>query len=541
LAVLVFVLAGLFGIATGQLSIDQFLDRIGQSLATDAGRIADRLNRDMAGRSRELALVGALDPLRNLHDPTEVQGLLDSLRRSVSDYLWLAVTDLQGRVVTATDGSLLGSDLSNRADIRDMLRGSPTRTDDPLRVVRPGEPDPNAGKTIVPRPINLSHPIRSADGAVVGVIVAQLSWDWIRELCRTLLTTDDDGKLHRETFLVSNGDTILAGPAGRIGTRLSMSVINRARAGILGWSMETWPDGKSYLTGTGFAAGEGQFAGPGSVPMRWTVLVREAPQFAFAPARQVEQEIIVTGTVLAIAVAIVGWIVAGFITRPLSKITAAADRLRTGESTSMPIVSGSTEVETLSASLRALVDTLTYSQVKLDEMQAVAQHDGLTGVMNRSGLEAWLAAQQLRAKTNPTALLVLIGDLDGFKQVNDTMGHGAGDILLQEVGRRFQQAVRAGDAVARLGGDEFVLVLHAPLGLGDRLAVETAHRVWAKVTEPYRIGDTLVTIGFSLGGAGWPEDDQSIDVVLQMADGALYAAKRAGKGRIVFHREPILS
>jgi diguanylate cyclase (GGDEF)-like protein len=541
LAVLVFVLAGLFGIATGQLSVDQLRDRIGQSLATDAGRIADRLNRDMAGRSRELALVGALDPLRNLRDPTEVQGLLDSLRRSVSDYLWLAVTDLQGRVMTATDGSLLGSDLSNRVDIRDMLRGSPTRNDDPLRVVRPGEPDTNAGKTIVPRPINLSHPIRSADGAVVGVIVAQLSWDWIRELTRTLLTQDDDGKLHRETFLVSNGDTILAGPSGTIGTRLSMSVISRARAGLLGWTMETWPDGKSYLTGTGFAAGEGQFAGPGSVPMRWTVLVREAPEFAFAPALQLEQEIIVTGVVLAIAVAVVGWIVAGFITRPLSKIAAAADRLRTGESTSMPVFTGSAEVETLSASLRALVDTLTYNQVKLDEMQAVAQHDGLTGVMNRSGLEAWLAAQQLRAKTTPNALLVLIGDLDGFKQVNDTMGHGAGDILLQEVGRRFQTAVRAGDAVARLGGDEFVLVLHAPLGLGDRAAVETAHRVWAKVTEPYRIGDTLVTIGFSLGGAGWPEDDQSIDVVLQMADGALYAAKRAGKGRIVFHREPILS
>jgi diguanylate cyclase (GGDEF)-like protein len=541
LAVLVFVLAGLFGIATGQLSIDQLRERIGQSLATDAGRIADRLNRDMAGRSRELALVGALDPLRNLHDPAEVQGLLDSLRRSVSDYLWLAVTDLQGRVVTATDGSLLGSDLSTRPDIRDMLRGSPTRADDPLRVVRPGEPDTNTGKPASPRPINLSHPIRSADGAVVGVIVAQLSWDWVRDLARTMLTPDDDGKLHRETFLVSNNDTVLAGPAGTVGTRLTMSAISRARAGLLGWTMETWPDGRTYLTGTGFAAGEGQFAGPGSVPMRWTVLVREAPEYAFAPAWRLEQEIIFTGVVLAIAVAVVGWIVAGLITRPLSKIATAADRLRTGESTSMPVVSGPAEVEMLSASLRALVDTLTYSRVKLDEMQAVAQHDGLTGVMNRSGLEAWLAAQQLRAKTSPNSLLVLIGDLDGFKQVNDTMGHGAGDLLLQEVGRRFRMAVRAGDAVARLGGDEFVLVLQAPLGLGDGAAVETAHRVWAKVTEPYRIGDTLVTIGFSLGGAGWPEDDQSIDVVLQMADGALYAAKRAGKGRIIFHREPMTS
>ena len=541
LAVLVFALAGLFGIATGQLSIDQLRDRIGQSLATDAGRIADRLNRDMAGRSRELALVGALDPLRNLHDPAEVQGLLDSLRRSVSDYLWLAVTDLQGRVVTATDGSLLGSDLSNRSDIRDMLRGSPTRSDDPLRVVRPGELDSGGSKPVVPRPINLSHPIRSADGAVVGVIVGQLSWDWIRDLSRTLLTQDDDGKLHRQTFLVSNGDTVLAGPDGTIGTRLSMSAINRARAGIIGWTMETWPDGKTYLTGTAFAAGEGQFSGPGSVPMRWTVLVREAPEFAFAPALQLEMEIIGTGVALAVAVAVIGWIAAGFITRPLSKIAAAADRLRTGKSSEMPVFTGPPEVETLSASLRAMVDTLTYSQVKLDEMQAIAQHDRLTGVMNRSGLEAWLAAQQARARTSPNALLVLIGDLDGFKQVNDTMGHGAGDILLQEVGRRFQTSVRAGDAVARLGGDEFVLVLQAPLGLGDRAAVETAHRVWAKVTEPYRIGDTLVTIGFSLGGAGWPEDDQSIDLVLQMADGALYAAKRAGKGRIMFHRDPVSS
>ncbi len=538
-AALVFILAGLFGIVTAQFSINQLRDRIGQSLATDAGRIADRLNREMAGRSREIALVGAQDPLRTLSDPAEVQGLLDGLRRSVTDYLWLAVTDLHGRVVTATDGSLLGNDLSNRSDIRDLLRGRATRTDDPLRVVHPGDPD---APLAAPRLINISHPLRSADGSVVGVIVAQLSWDWIRELTQSLLTADYDGLVHRQTFLVSNGDVVLAGPPGTVGTRLTMPAISRARAGIVGWSLAIWPDGQSYLTGTGFAAGEGPSPGPGSAPMRWTVLVRELPEIAFAPARQMEMAIFITGVALALAVAVVGWIVAGFITRPLCQIADAADRLRRGEWVEMPvIITGAAEVETLSSSLRALVDTLTSNRVKLDELQSVALHDGLTGLMNRSGLEAWLAAQQLRARANPTGLLVLIGDLDGFKQVNDTMGHGAGDSLLQEVGQRFQSAVRAGDAVARLGGDEFVLVLQAPLGLGDKAAVETAHRVWAKVTEPYRIGNTLVTIGFSLGGAGWPEDDQSIDLVLQMADGALYAAKRAGKGRIIFHREPVLS
>ena len=91
-----------------------------------------------------------------------------------------------------------------------------------------------------------------------------------------------------------------------------------------------------------------------------------------------------------------------------------------------------------------------------------------------------------------------------------------------------------------MGGDEFVVMLQAPLGLGDRSALETAERVWARVTEPYVIGNDTVTIGLSLGGASWPEDDPALDVVLSKADAALYAAKRAGKGCIVFHREPAL-
>ena len=113
--------------------------------------------------------------------------------------------------------------------------------------------------------------------------------------------------------------------------------------------------------------------------------------------------------------------------------------------------------------------------------------------------------------------------------------------MLHAVADRLQSAVRARDAVARLGGDEFVVVLYAPHGLGDRQAVETAHRIWARVSEPYDIDGEPVSVGLSLGGAAWPEDDRALDLVLNKADAALYAAKRAGKGRIVFHREPVLS
>ena len=183
--------------------------------------------------------------------------------------------------------------------------------------------------------------------------------------------------------------------------------------------------------------------------------------------------------------------------------------------------------------------TLTFKQTKLDELESASQHDTLTGLLNRAGLQTWLSRALAQARTEPTGLLVLMGDLDGFKQINDTRGHGDGDRLLQEVATRFQHAVRSRDAVARMGGDEFVVILHAPLGLDDRQAMDTAERLWARVTEPYYIDGAAVRIGLSLGGAGWPEDDSALDLVLNKADAALYAAKRAGKGQIVFHREPV--
>ena len=476
--------------------------------------------------------------MRNLRDTAGVQAMLDSVRRVEPSYLWLAVTDLQGNVVAATDGGLVGSDLNNLYDLRDQLRGRATSLGDPMRIVRSG--DSVAPPIERQRQINVARPIRSADGSPVGVVVAQLSWEWMRDGIQALLSPDDDGTVHRQVLVVSSYDLVLIGPSETVGQRLVLPEINRARAGLYGWSTSTWADGMQYIAGVNFAAGEGQFPGPGSVPMRWTVLVRETEETAFLPARQLRYAILITGIGLSLLVAALGWVIAGVITRPLRQITAAADRLRQGEDVELPILRSSVEVETLSASLRALVATLTFKQVKLDELESATQHDALTGLLNRAGLQSWLARALAQARTEPSGLLVLVGDLDGFKQVNDSCGHSAGDLLLQDVARRLQSAVRGRDAVARMGGDEFVVILHAPLGLADRLAVETAQRLWSRVTEPYVLGGIPVVIGLSLGGAGWPEDDRQLDLVLNKADAALYAAKRAGKGRIVFHREPAL-
>ena len=164
LAGLLFVVAALFGGLIGRHSVEQTRERIGQSLATDAQRVAERLDKEMADRSRDLGLIGAFDPMRNLQDPSAVQALLDGLRRSEPSYLWLAVTNLQGRVVAATDGSLLGNDISAISDLRDQLRGRPTSLGDPMRIVRPGDPDPPPAE-VPSRQINISRPIRASDGS----------------------------------------------------------------------------------------------------------------------------------------------------------------------------------------------------------------------------------------------------------------------------------------------------------------------------------------------------------------------------------------
>ena len=520
LAVLMFFIALILGGLAGQVSVGQLRERIGASLATDAARMAERLNKEMSARSRELMLLGALNPLRTLSDPKDVVALLDQLRKTVPSYLWIGIADPAGKIIVATDPKLVGTDFANRLELREDTRRSPS------------------GREQI-RPITLIHPVRRQGGLQVGsVIVAQLSWDWVREIERSQMTPDPYHPADRELVLVSPDDLVLVGPPALEGTRLSLPTIARTRAGFFGWTVERFPNGTEYLTGAAFAQGEVPFPGPGSEAMRWTVLVRESSVAAFAPAGELRTLILLVGLGLAAAFALMGWLLAGRITAPLRRIADAADRLRQGEDVELPRIRGvASEIEILSASLRALVTTLTSKQTALDALETESQHDQLTGLLNRVGLQEWFRRAKVRARLQQTGLLLLIGDLDGFKQVNDTLGHSAGDQLLRALAQRLAHSVRAKDAVARLGGDEFVVALDAPLGLADRDAIETAKRVWSTAGGEYELAGHRTEVGLSLGGSFWPDDAAELETVLEQADAALYAAKRAGKGRIVLFRE----
>ncbi len=176
-----------------------------------------------------------------------------------------------------------------------------------------------------------------------------------------------------------------------------------------------------------------------------------------------------------------------------------------------------------------------------------ALHDYLTGLPNRVLLVQHLTEALERTRTDGREIAVLFCDLDGFKRVNDTGGHSAGDLVLAETARRLQRVVREDDLVARVGGDEFVVVVapweregadpEKPLRSTRELAVDIAARLTTALREPVTVGglDHLVTtsigITFASLAPGGPSGEVTVDQVLHHADAAMYLAKSQGKNR----------
>jgi diguanylate cyclase (GGDEF)-like protein/PAS domain S-box-containing protein len=165
------------------------------------------------------------------------------------------------------------------------------------------------------------------------------------------------------------------------------------------------------------------------------------------------------------------------------------------------------------------------------QLQALALEDTLTKLPNRRAALQAVPAATARALRAKKLFAVLFLDLDGFKQVNDRLGHPAGDEVLRRFSTRLKDCVRSSDLLARLGGDEFLVILE---GLADEADAQcVAHKIIEASCEPYQLGDDTAQLSASVGvrmvGIG---DDATPDELLAQADAALYAAKRAGKRQV---------
>ncbi|WP_229208066.1 sensor domain-containing diguanylate cyclase [Duganella sp. OV510] len=180
----------------------------------------------------------------------------------------------------------------------------------------------------------------------------------------------------------------------------------------------------------------------------------------------------------------------------------------------------------LTGYLKILRD-ITASKLAEDEVRRLATIDVLTGLANRAAFDARRAEMMSFAARSGQLLLLLMIDLDQFKDVNDALGHQAGDLLLQLVAQRLRAVCRESDFVARLGGDEFALIQqNVPSPSTGGLLAE---KLLAELSRPFQIGDREIAISASIGIAVCPLDAEAPDLLLKKADLALYHAKEAGR------------
>lgn len=214
------------------------------------------------------------------------------------------------------------------------------------------------------------------------------------------------------------------------------------------------------------------------------------------------------------------------ILRPVSKLRKAAENLASGELDHRIEVDRDDELGALARSFNAMADSIASSQRSLTLQ---ANSDSLTGLVNRAAFCARLEAALNVPERRGGDQAVLFVDLDDFKDVNDSLGHLAGDEVLRVVAQRLSEAVRPGDLAARLGGDEFALLLD---GLTEpALARTVAERVVAALAEPVDIGGNPVRLGASVGFAV-RRSDSTVEGLMHEADVAMYAAKGKGKHRV---------
>ncbi len=182
--------------------------------------------------------------------------------------------------------------------------------------------------------------------------------------------------------------------------------------------------------------------------------------------------------------------------------------------------------------LVGIIRDITERKFQEDHLRYIAYHDALTGLPNRKAFAEELYESLSWAKNGNCLLALLFVDLDGFKQVNDSLGHKMGDLLLVTVAQRLSNCLRGSDTVSRLGGDEFTIILRKIPK--PQVAAKIADKILKSLTEPITLESHSATVSASIGISIYPNTADNCEMLLKQADAAMYRAKHLGRNRYEF-------
>lgn len=445
---------------------------------------------------------------------------LNAIGKTNEGFAWVGFSDSHGKVLAATDGLLEGVDVTQRPWFRDASK-SAYFGDIHRALLLENKLNSIGGEPL--RFLDVAVPLVNRKGVFAGVLGAHIDWRWVEEITRSFHLDAPS-----EFILLGANDRVLSGPKDLQDKVVSLQSARDARSGKIGYRIEQWPDGKTYLTGYSRSRGYKNYSGLG-----WIVLDRQEIGEAFAPVRALRAQFITWGVFFAAIFALAGWFGANWISRPLLDLTRAAEVLRQGSGRRhVPAVLSYREVVVLADTMRSMIAEVAHREALLEHQST---YNSVTNLPNRALMNALLIQSASRIRDGH-AIAVLSIDLDRFKSVNDDAGFSAGNELLREAAKRLQDCLSIGGSLAHLASDEFAVLVD-----GDRAAhaqaMQLALRAQAAIAEPFFVEGKEFFLTASVGISLFPRDAENVSVLLNYSEMARYQAKSLGYGHIQFYED----
>lgn len=478
-------------------------------LLTMADYVAKSIDRNIVERREMLERVAARIPVTLLHDRRQLQKWLGERHDTNPVFSQgMVVLDLSGMVLAgyAVQTSRADASFADRDYFQQALKGE-------FAIGCPV-----IGRFSKVPVLPMAMPIRDGAGKVCAVL-AGVSALKSSNFLDSLYTTR----------VGATGGLVLVSPRDRLSIGASDADIALKPTPEEGRHLQHDRAMKGFRgVGIDVRFGVEELAAIASVPSSgWFVVARMPTSELFLPLNHLHRFILKNTVIIAPVFLLIMVFVLRRVMRPLRNAAHHADLMTHGEMPFEPLpVVHNDEVGHLTAAFNRVLSKLIESRA---EHEHSALHDTLTGLPNRQLLadRMGLALARLQRKHGQIAVLFL--DLDGFKKINDGLGHAAGDMALREVADRLRASMRVEDTLARVGGDEFVILISDLGDNGVEVADLVAHKCLKVFQQPFVIHDTPCRLGTSIGIA-IGNSASSADKLLVAADRAMYRAKEAGSG-----------
>lgn len=510
LIVLVFFSAGLVALASLYIAERQMRTVVGDQQQALLASVAAYIDQDLDGKRALLAgLAEQLDDA-TLHDARRLQALLERRLTLRNEFFNVVAFDAAGNLVANLDDRANVGKL-NVAD-RDYFQASVAArkglTSAPFKSQVSGKPT-----------VLITEPVYGTDGKLVYLLAGGID----------LQRPSFFGRLNRlkpgatgYLFIVTGEGVVVQHPD------TSRLLANVRHGGDASPSMLAAFNGfEGWVSGVGHTGVPALLSYKRLRTANWIVGSVYPLGEALMPFIDMRFKSLIASAAVAVVAGLLGWLTVLRLLRPLRALRRhVADLAAGGTDISVFNVGRRDEFGDLSRAFYGLSQQRAQAEAAL---AALARTDVLTGLHNRRMFEETFNVAIARARRTHTLLALAYLDIDHFKRINDTLGHGMGDRVLVEFAARLKDAVRATDTVARLAGDEFVVIFE---NLTDpRLPEVMGEKILAAMRPPFVLGDASLAISASVGIAIGAVQDATMAHFLSTADAALYAAKEAGRAR----------